>query len=563
MIDPFHDPGAEVPAEEVPESTHPFVFEEGEIQIAYPVGTIPQSARVHSRIAVIFIAEVERKVLAALPLNAWNSRRDQRQLGANCFTKAALLEVAVCPLSDRAHPDVEITMRVWVGFLSSTVVQSVVWSAEEEPADVSFDLDGSLDFLPFSHALTEVCQDHFSFQTPMEEMPSTEPAVEDVGLGALSSRVSSLESQISQVASGVEALLREVKPRPQPSPKTRVHFAQSHSLIPPTVPASEPQAFPGLDPGVVTAALQAGVGEEALSEMQTLLSKTGKMGKMREPALRQPLAANVLSETEEELDESGLASGSALQDPMTAAVSKLTEIVASLAHSKKPSSSNRVEAALDGVSHTPDMGGYGSGKRAAAARRALRAALVDHPGDLSAVIERHMWEDLSSQTLTPGSPAVSLSARAWTEHRSKIGAYKSIAHAAWGVSGALDALFRNDVPGARARLCLLLLQLDQCAVDRGGWQLAAELSLEAPPPFSVLGQHQPPNTADGELPYSRLLDARWAEIALSHLRDTEEYLTKRRGLNKAGAKEESPDPKRKAKPKPKSRAGEGAAAPDP
>ena len=248
---------------------------------------------------------------------------------------------------------------------------------------------------------------------------------------------------------------------------------------------------------------------------------------------------------------------------MTAAVPKLTHIVFVLAHNKKPSSSNRVEAALDGVSHAQETGGYGSGKRAAAARRALRSALVEHPGDLSAVIERHMWEDLSSQTLTPGSPAASLSARAWTEHRSKIGAYKSIAHAAWGVSGALDALFRNDVPSARARLCLLLLQLDQCAVDRGGWQLAAELSLEAPPPFSVLSQHQPPNTADGELPYSRLLDARWAEIALSHLRETEEYLTKRRVLNKAGAKEESPDPKRKAKARPKAKAGEGAAASDP
>ena len=563
MSHDLHDSGAEHSVEEVPESTHPFVFEEGEIQIAYPIGIIPESARAHKRISVIFIAEVERKVLAALPLNAWNSRREFRQLAANCFTKAALLEVAVCPMEDRAHPDSEITMRVWVGFLSSTVVQSVVWSSEEEPAEVSFDLDGSLDYLPYSHALTEACQDHFSFQTPMEEIPSAEPVPEDVGLGVLSSRVTSLESQLSQVASGVEALLREVKPRSQPSPKARVHFAQSHATISPSVQPSEPRAFPGLDPGVVSAALQAGIGEEALTEMQTLLSKTGKMGKTREPALRQPLAASALSETEEEAEESGLAGSGSSQDPMTAAVSRLTQIVSVLAQNKKPSSSNRVEAALDGVSHAQEIGGYGSGKRAAAARRALRSALVEHPGDLSAVIERHMWEDLSSQTLTPGSPVASLSARAWTEHRSKIGAYKSIAHAAWGVSGALDALFRNDVPSARARLCLLLLQLDQCAVDRGGWQLAAELSLEAPPPFSVLSQHQPPNTADGELPYSRLLDARWAEIALSHLRDTEEYLTKRRGLNKSGAKEELPDPKRKAKAKPKAKAGEGAAASDP
>lgn len=45
MSDELHESGAELLVEEVPESTHPFVFEEGEIQIAYPVGIIPESAR--------------------------------------------------------------------------------------------------------------------------------------------------------------------------------------------------------------------------------------------------------------------------------------------------------------------------------------------------------------------------------------------------------------------------------------------------------------------------------------------------------------------------------------
>ena len=73
-------------------------------------------------------------------------------------------------------------------------------------------------------------------------------------------------------------------------------------------------------------------------------------------------------------------------------------------------------------------------------------------------------------------------------------------------------------PAARARCCLLLLQLDQCAVDKGQWRLAAELSLEAPPPFATLGQHQSPNVLDGEMPYSRLLDTRWSDLAIAHIR---------------------------------------------
>ena len=421
-----------------------------------------------------------------------------------------------------------------------------------------------------SQALTDLCQEHFAFQTAVED--GGPPVADGAGSQVLASRVSSLEGQVAQIASGVQELLGAVKAngqgarqKPTTTATTRVRFSPEAHTIPSGSARPHQNPYPSLDPGVVAAALQAGVGEEALSEMQNLVGKAGKISKMREAPLRPSALHNPLSETEDDLaDESGLAADPVAADPMTQAVTRLTEIVSVLAQSKKPASANRVEAALDGVHQTSEPGSYGSGKRAAAARRALRAALVEHPTDLSAVIERLMWEDLSSQTLTPGSLPASLSARAWIEHRSKIGSFRSVAHAAWGVSGALDALFRNDVPQARARLCLLLLQLDQCAVDRGGWQLAAELSLEAPPPFSVLAQHQPPNPADGDLPFSKLLDARWAEIALAHLRDTEDYMTKRKGLNKGQPQKEdsSPEAKRRPKARPKPKAGESTGSAD-
>lgn len=52
-----------------------------------------------------------------------------------------------------------------------------------------------------------------------------------------------------------------------------------------------------------------------------------------------------------------------------------------------------------------------------------------------------------------------------------------------------------------------------------GLVLAAELGLEAGPPMSVLEQHKLPSVASGESPYSHILDPRWAEVSLSHLRD--------------------------------------------
>ena len=115
------------------------------------------------------------------------------------------------------------------------------------------------------------------------------------------------------------------------------------------------------------------------------------------------------------------------------------------------------------------------------------------------------------QMQTPNMPAVTLNARAWVEHRSKIGAYKATAHGCWGVAGILDDLIAGRTQHAPARAALMILQFDQVSIDRGSWALAAELSLEQQPPFS---------------PSAVLLDSRWAEVMLAHLKDAEEYVRK-------------------------------------
>ena len=86
-------------------------------------------------------------------------------------------------------------------------------------------------------------------------------------------------------------------------------------------------------------------------------------------------------------------------------------------------------------SGAPDGGGVP--RRNAAARRALRAALTENPALISRVIEGHMTEteDLMGMH-QPGVPTRS-TARAWLEHRSRIGPYNK---AAWAAAGALDAI---------------------------------------------------------------------------------------------------------------------------
>ena len=69
----------------------------------------------------------------------------------------------------------------------------------------------------------------------------------------------------------------------------------------------------------------------------------------------------------------------------------------------------------------------------------------------------------------------------------------------------------------------------------------------------------------GESPYSRILDGRWAEVALSHLKEQEDFLSKRKGLGKPASTKEteedsSASPRRRPRPKAKAKAAADPAA---
>lgn len=267
-------------------------------------------------------------------------------------------------------------------------------------------------------------------------------------------------------------------------------------------------------------------------------------------------------EADEDHAESGFV---ATGDPMQDAVQRLTSIVQALAlDKKKKPGTSRIDQALDGIagSSTDASAGLGSGKKSAAARRCLRTIFQDQPSEIASVIEKLMFEDLNSVTLGPGQLPLGLNARAWVEYRSRRSNYKTSAHASWGVAGILDSIISGDIPKARARAGLLLLQLDQASIDRGQWSFAADLSMEGLPPFSALAAHQAPSLADGEQPFSRLLDPRWAEVTLGFLRDQDDFLVRRKTIgksyltkNKDGDSEEA-DPKKKAKAKAKNKASQ-------
>lgn len=271
--------------------------------------------------------------------------------------------------------------------------------------------------------------------------------------------------------------------------------------------------------------------------------------------LKDPLSEE--DDKEIELEGDG-AQGSG--DPVQSAIGQLAQIVALLTEDKKKKkSSSRLDLALESTgASSSDGSSLGVGKRAAAARRILRSTLMDAPQEIYAVVEKLIYEDLNSVTVGPGLTPPAFSARAWMEHRSRINNYRAVAHCGWAIAGALDAVRDGNTALCHARLCLGLMQIDQSCIDKGSWTMAAEMNLESSPPFSALSRHTLPNIVEGESPFSRLLDARWAEVMLSHLRETDDYVQKRRTVGKSrnaedDEEESSPSPRRrpKAAPKPK------------
>ena len=569
------------------ESDLPIVVDSaGEVDFEYQLLILTLNSGV--RIQAIAVGYIDGKVLVALPLTTWHKRTaSKRALPQGGLMKPVTVELGVAELLDREKLLEGQVIKVWMGFLAAELVQQLTLEDEIEssgkPLDHSFWESDSDECFPFAGGLVAAAQEHFAFETAGETAADDQQELPPVASGSieLESRMGRLELLVGKLSSQLETVLeggkleKEVSsaekslPISSPTPKR-----PSALRKPKEVDSGMSVSFPSLDQSVVSAALAAGVDQSSLQEMQKMMEDTKvKTRRMTEPvaptskAVPHPKPRQTgLSETDsEEVEMAPLSGGSggatpSGSQPMQAALTQLTEIVQVLTSDRlRKQKTSKVEAALEGVSASgvTESGSIGSGKKTAAARRALRSALQESPDDIVNLIERLMMEDLGSQTVTPGQPMPNLCAKAWVEHRSRIGHWKSSAYTAWTVAAALDSLRAGNVAGCRARLNLMLLMLDQTACDRGSWTIAAELSLEPGPPMAVLSQHQAPSIQDGEMPFSRLLDARWAEVAMAHVKDTEEYVVRRSKLGKRDPQDgEVAAPKVKPKVKPnKSGAG--------
>lgn len=543
--------------EEVPETPPTLrscllVGEGGTAREHYEVGYLEADSEEGAALSQLIPLSIsEGKVVVAVPSPVWNRAVSRRYLPRTALSKAILVEVAAAEAED-LESITGTTVKVWLGLLDPALEGAVIMEAEsEEPGIQMFvDENGEVRF-PTSESLAVAVSEHFAFVTAQSGTAGVLPKAkrrarqdagkQDVDLGGHQRDAYGFGWRITG--------------------RSREECSGNSSC--------------GLDPGVASAARDAGITEEQLRKLGSLMMKPNRMVEAaRGEGVPRRKTALSESEDEEEAAEDTAGEDAAGAKPIEKAVLQLTKLMATMA---KPS---RKKGGLEGILERIDAGGTGGdggpasssgGRSKAAAYLKLKEALRSHPSWIYQSIEGQMEEDFSAVRSQPGSTSVVTTSRAWVEHRSRIGHFPSTIRAAWLLAGVHDSLKNQEFDQARARCCLGLAAIDQSAMDQGNWSLAQEFLLELPPPYGSFSNRRPVDPSEHQS--TRLVDDRFLEVMMWRLRDRDHFHESKKRLSANQTRIRPPpggdggqprgepkDPKKKPKPKPRPRQEGGQAA---
>ncbi len=455
---------------------------------------------------VIPIAVVQKKLLVAVPSGAWAKAAQDRYLPKTALTKPVLVEVEGGALEEIDERGESKLCKVWVGFLRGDLCRAGQVGESDEPGALDFQDEDGARVAPLASPLVELANDHFAFFSAAEEEEMLGEDMEE--------RMKKMEDTLEAVRASLEKIGGK-------SGEVKV-----------VARAKARPVFPGLDPGVVDSALQAGIGADQLEKLSGLLAKPNRMEESG--ARKKETIRDVLSESEDEeliaAEEEG--DGGKDQAPVEKAVVQLTRLVSDLAKQRTK------KTGLEGLLEKVDAGGgesssgLGSSSRSkAGAYKKLKAALTAHPEWLSRSIDTLMEEDFNLVRSKPGAGQMTTSSRAWLEHRSRLMHYPSTIRFGWAIAGIHDALKEGRTEEARARCCLTLAAIDQSSIDNGSWTLAQEVMLEQAAPYESFSGRRSP--ALSEHPSSRLLDERLLEVVVWRIKDRDQYIESRKRLGAA------------------------------
>lgn len=486
-IDPPEGEASEAEAEGI-DSFKPFLVHsaDGTVVADYPVGVfLIGDFDATVAIPTVVVTIIDSQLLVAVPGTAWHRLRNSRQLPPDCLQRPITISVAGVKELDREIVEEGIDIKVWLGLLKNSYLPCLSFdSFDADHFTTEFKTEqGDSGYVPFADGLVAAADEKFSFLTAGEGSGQEEARM---GPDIMTQRISKLEENMVAIKMTMDKLVKASSP-PLNHPPQAVPLPKA----PPARAGKSDGGFPGLDPQAVQAALASGIDASHLQELSKMLVKDKpKLGDAPGARARQPKKVDILGDSEEEEGGADAEEVAAPPDgdPVSVAVVKLTNIMSSLTK-KKPRSFEELlddtSGILDQSSSSPTMGGS---RKHATLLRNLRKAMRESPGNIYRVIESRMESDFGAPEIAPGSTKHAGTFRGWTEHRSKIPNLGATVRTAWTIAGALDSLRLGRVEEAQAKLSLFLCQLDQVAVDRGQWVLAAEGGVEDPlrSPLSIV-----------------------------------------------------------------------------
>eukprot|EP00435_Cladocopium_sp_Y103_P073950 s91_g46.t1 len=519
------------------------------VEFAYQAGVL-SSLDPPATCALVAVAEVDGRLLVAVPEGAWHKTRRKRKINPDLFSKVIAVFVPCCDADQREVPDSTPSTKIWLGLLSGCRRPSLLRHGATNSVTFPIGADGLMR-LPFASAVVAAAKDHYTFLSA-----DSGGVAEPPGLGGLESRFAAIEEQLQRL---LHAL-----------PQTGAAAGASAELGRRPKAAARPALPAGIDPAVAQQALQAGISPSALVEIAKSMGLPAPTG---HPSKTAAVVKDSSGEEESEEEDpvalalkAGGASGAA--DPMQTAVLQLTKLMTNQMKEKGKKKDRELEQILDRAESgsAKDLTS-GSTRSKAAALLSLRSLLQKNPKLLYTAIESRLQEDWEQASLQPGVQQAVISARGWLEHRSHIQNYGATVRAAWCLGGIWDCLRTSRVEEARARTALAVCLLDQQACDNGSFLLAGEMTLESPPPFQSFTSHVSPTP--WELPHSKLIDPRWFDLVVSKVRDLADFQEKKAKLSqKQPFQKPSEEAVPKAKPKAKnkgkgSQKGKAAASEEP
>ena len=211
---------------------------------------------------------------------------------------------------------------------------------------------------------------------------------------------------------------------------------------------------------------------------------------------------------------------------------------------------------------------YGTSSRGAQGREKLQKELAGRSGGFFLSVAQNAYKRLRPASPIPQSlQELALTDFSFQQYLEKFGGYgnaKELGVIQYALAFAADAALHQDLPGVQEHISLLMVGLEQAAMDLGRWELAFQLMLvEDPPPaiFAFRGGSGAQATTGRMRAFSALCPQKWTTVALAYTKELDYIQGRKAEVTKKAPQpdqEPSPSPRRKQK-FPKSKGG-GAAA---